>query len=112
MFYTMVITHITKYDLDLQENTPTLDLNNTFNAAVFAVATVAFWCQCQLGEVCVDSLFDPTIHASCATQHKMGWMLSNIEFHSFWAPSTKNCPCGEEIRWTDSCCSCSAKWAF
>jgi len=90
----------------------TLDLNNTFDAAIFSAATVAFWCQCQLGEVCVDSLFDPTIHASCATQQKMGWTLSNIRFHYFWAFSMKTSPHGEEIRWTDSCCSCSTEWAF
>jgi len=57
-----------------------LDLNNTFDAAVFAAATVAFWCQCWLGEVCVDSFFNPTIHASCATQQKMGWMLQTLGF--------------------------------
>jgi len=28
-----------------------LDLNNTFDTAVFMMATVAFWCQCRLAEV-------------------------------------------------------------
>ena len=27
-----------------------LDFNNTFNAAVFTTATMAFWCQCHLAE--------------------------------------------------------------
>jgi len=31
---------------------------------------------------------------------------------SFWDPSTKTRPEGEEIRWIDSCCPCSAEWAF
>ena len=60
----------------------------------------------------MDTLFNPTIHASCATRQKMGWTLSNIRFHSFWAPSTKTSPCGEEIKWTASCCPCSMDWAF
>jgi len=38
--------------------------------------------------------------------------LSGIKYHSFWAPSTKTSPRGEDIRWTDSQCLCSAEWAF
>jgi len=41
-----------------------LNLNDTFDAAVWATTTVTFWCQCRLAEVCVDGLFDPSIHAS------------------------------------------------
>ena len=37
---------------------------------------------------------------------------SNIIYSSFWAPLTKTMPAGEEIRWTDSGCPCSAQWAF
>ena len=36
-----------------------LTLSNTFDTVVFAMACISFWCQCQLAEVCVDSVFDP-----------------------------------------------------
>jgi len=36
-----------------------LNLANTFDASVFAVACFAFWCQCHLNELCIDSTFDP-----------------------------------------------------
>ncbi|KAG2337080.1 hypothetical protein BDR05DRAFT_978613 [Suillus weaverae] len=43
-----------------------LDLLNTFDAAVFGVACVAFWCCCRLGELVVDSVssFDSSRHVS------------------------------------------------
>ena len=38
-----------------------LDLTDTFNIAVFAVACVAFWsCSC-LGELLIDSNFNPAL---------------------------------------------------
>jgi len=89
-----------------------LNLNDTFDTAVFRTATVAFWCQCQLCEVCVDSSFDPQICATNCTHQRSGTTTSNVSFHSFWAPSTKTCPGSEEIRWIDSKCLCSAEWAF
>src|SRR5882724_293409 len=45
-----------------------LDLNDTFDATDFGTATVAFWCQCCLAEVCMDSSFDPLIHTSCSCE--------------------------------------------
>jgi len=89
-----------------------LNLDNTFDAAVFAIATVAFWCQCRLGELCVDVVFDPLLHASRCSPQNSGITISMIRYHSFWAPSTKTSPHGEEIRWIDSKCPCSAEWAF
>ena len=77
-----------------------LNLSNTFDAAVFDMATVAFWCQCHLAKVCIDSSFDPLIH------------VSNISYSLFWALSMKTNPTGEEIRWTNSACLCSAEWEF
>src|SRR5882724_1183563 len=74
-----------------------LDLNNTFDATVFGMATITFWCQCHIAKVCVDSSFDPPIHASCSSPQNSGTMISNICYSSFWAPSTKMNPSGEEI---------------
>ena len=48
--------HITITHLRVLRNS--LDLN-MFNAAVFTMATVAFWCKCQLTEVCINILFNP-----------------------------------------------------
>jgi len=76
------------------------------------MATITFWCQCQLGDVCIDALFDPLKHVSHSSQKTSGMTLSGIKYHSFWAPSTKTSPMGEEIRWMDSQCLCSSKWAF
>jgi len=89
-----------------------LNLNNTFDAAIFAAATVAFWCQCRIGEVCVDSQFNACMHASRDSPQKGGLTVSNVAFYSFWAPRTKTKPWGEFIMWTDSGCDCSAHWAF
>ncbi|KAG2341709.1 DNA breaking-rejoining enzyme [Suillus weaverae] len=43
-----------------------LDLLNVFDAAVFGVACVAFWCCCRLGKLVIDSIssFDSSRHVS------------------------------------------------
>ena len=41
-----------------------LTLTNTFDAAIFAMACVSFWCQCRLAEVCINGVFDPSRHAT------------------------------------------------
>src|SRR5882672_862090 len=79
-----------------------LDMNNTFDAAVFGTTTVAFWAQCGIAELCVDSSFDPLFHASRSSRQVSGTMVSNIIYHSFWVPRMKTCPQGEETRWMDS----------
>ena len=89
-----------------------LDLNNMFDAAVWATATVAFWCQCHLAEVCVNGSFDPLINACHSSPCNSGTTSSGITYSSFWAPSTKMQPAGEEIRWINSSCPCSAERAF
>ena len=89
-----------------------LDLTNTFDAAVFATTTVAFWCQCHMAEVLIDTIFNSLFHASHATQQKSGWTASKIKYHSFWAPSTKTSLHGEAIRWINSGYGSSADWAF
>jgi hypothetical protein len=42
-----------------------LDLTNSFDAAVWAIACIAFWCCCRLGELVIPSVntFDPLKHA-------------------------------------------------
>src|SRR5882672_9382663 len=72
-----------------------LNLANTFDAAVFGTATVAFWAQCRVAELCVDSAFYPSLHASRSSRQISGTTVSNVIYHSFWAPQTKMCPRGE-----------------
>ncbi|KAF9515389.1 hypothetical protein BS47DRAFT_1255538, partial [Hydnum rufescens UP504] len=72
-----------------------LDFNNTFDSAVFAVATCAFWGVCHLGELTVPSVtsFDATIHVSWAP----GVMFlgsgpsptCSAKFHVPWTKTTK-----------------------
>jgi len=47
-----------------------LVLSNTFDATVFAMAMVAFWCECHPAEDCVDSIFNPLIHATPTVAQK------------------------------------------
>jgi len=89
-----------------------LNLNDIFDAAVYVTATVAFWCQCHLGEVCIENTFNPILHASHLTPQKSGKTSSNVIYHSFWAPSTKTKLHSKYIMWTDSGCQCSTEWAF
>ncbi|KAG2348375.1 hypothetical protein BDR05DRAFT_973495 [Suillus weaverae] len=43
-----------------------LNLSNSFDSAVYCMASIAFWCCCRLGELIVPSIsmFDPTHHIS------------------------------------------------
>jgi hypothetical protein len=47
-----------------------LDLSNTFDAAIWAVASIAWCACCRLGELIIDSptVFDPLHHVSRSTQ--------------------------------------------
>jgi len=69
-----------------------LNLNDTFDAAVFAAAMITFFCQCRIGEVCVDTHFNAYIHAGQDTPQKAGLTMTNVAFYSFWAPRTKTKP--------------------
>ena len=89
-----------------------LDITNTFDAAVWAIACIAFWSQCRLAEVCIDLVFDPKVHTSRSSPLKSGFAANGVEFGGFFAPLTKTKPCGEWICWTDSGCECSALTAF
>ena len=74
-----------------------LRLTNTFDVAVFAIACVAFWGQCRLAELTVDSAFDPMKHASHSAWLRDGISSSNIKHGGFRAPKTKTLPKGEDI---------------
>ncbi|KDR79126.1 hypothetical protein GALMADRAFT_243004 [Galerina marginata CBS 339.88] len=85
-----------------------LDFTNAFDAAVWAIACIAFWCCCRLGELLSFGEVNGTEYASCRipwtkTTLREGAMLSitarddpsNAPFFSFetahggWAPMTK-----------------------
>jgi len=89
-----------------------LTLTDTFDAAIFGTATVAFWCQCRLAEVTVKNKFDPSIHASWCSPQSSGCIASNINSITFGLPGQKHKPKGKEIRWTDSGCPCSTEATF
>ena len=55
-----------------------LTLTNTFDAAVFAMACVSFWCQCRLSEVCIDCAFDPSRHATQESLQLGGTTTSGV----------------------------------
>ena len=76
------------------------------------MACVSFWCQCRLAEVCVDSTFDPSQHATRECLRLGGSTASRVKFGGFRAPYIKTSLPGQDIIWTDSACPCSAEWAF
>ncbi|KAF8578298.1 hypothetical protein K439DRAFT_1663809 [Ramaria rubella] len=62
-----------------------LDLTNSFDVAVFAIAAIDSWCCCRLGELLIiDSHFDPSSHIarSACIDHDL---VSN-GFPSFLSP--------------------------
>ena len=89
-----------------------IQLSNPFDAAVWAIACIAFWSQCRLIELCVDGLFNPTQHAPKSTPLKSRKTSTGVEYGGFFSPSTKTKRTGEWICWTDSRCTCSTLTAF
>ncbi|KAG1874044.1 hypothetical protein C8R48DRAFT_745952 [Suillus tomentosus] len=70
-----------------------LDLLNSFDSAVYCMASIAFWCCCRLGELVVPlvNMFDPSRHIvrSSNVSHNMaanGVMFS--VFHIPWMKTT------------------------
>ncbi|KAG0694632.1 DNA breaking-rejoining enzyme [Suillus ampliporus] len=70
-----------------------LDLMNTFDVSVFAVATVAFWSCCRLGELVIDSVnsFNPSWHVTrsaplhcCTTSTSIPFIILSIP----WSKTT------------------------
>ena len=66
-----------------------LDLSNTFDAAVWAVASIAFWACCRLGERVVPSisLVDPVKHVS--RNAKIKFAFSTCRYATLQIPWTK-----------------------
>ncbi|KIO05461.1 hypothetical protein M404DRAFT_25580 [Pisolithus tinctorius Marx 270] len=71
-----------------------LDLTNTFDASVWALASVVFWSCCRLGELLIPSLnvFDPSKHVS---QQILPLSISSLDngtrhstFHIPWSKTT------------------------
>ncbi|RDB16022.1 hypothetical protein Hypma_003463 [Hypsizygus marmoreus] len=71
-----------------------LDLSNAFDAAVWAVASVAFWSCCRLGELVIPSpnLFDPSCHVAHSSRLPCISRLNNgtayATFHIPWTKTT------------------------
>jgi len=89
-----------------------LDHTNTFNIAVFTIACVAFWCCCRLGELIIDTPFDPKAHVSQSTKIMQGTMSNELKYIHFDVPHTKMKADNDHINILDSTCDCSATRAF
>ncbi|KIK48498.1 hypothetical protein CY34DRAFT_785608 [Suillus luteus UH-Slu-Lm8-n1] len=68
-----------------------LDLSNSFDAAVFATASVAFWCCCRLGELVINSQsgFVPDRHVSRSTSFRRCAPLNRTPYSVLHIPWTK-----------------------
>src|SRR5882724_11522709 len=53
-----------------------LDLTNSFDIAIFAIACIPFWCCFRLCKLIIDMNFDPFSHVACLAAFKCG-MASN-----------------------------------
>ncbi|KAF5381807.1 hypothetical protein D9615_005586 [Tricholomella constricta] len=69
-----------------------LDMSNAFDAAVWGIASVAFWSCCRLGELVVPtaSKFDPQFHATRGTGVRFGHSSNGTQTMSF------------RIRWSET----------
>lgn len=72
-----------------------LNLSDSFDAAVYAVACFAFWGTRRLGELVIPSLhgFDPSKHVSRSAAHKFCALPDNKTFFSLtlpWSKTTKS----------------------
>ena len=76
----VIIAHL----LALKSN---LSLSNTFDTAVFAITCIAFWGQCRLAELCIDSVFDPQQHLAQSSLWHCGVTVSSVKYGSLWAPT-------------------------
>ncbi|CAA7271031.1 unnamed protein product [Cyclocybe aegerita] len=68
-----------------------LDLTNTFDIAVWAIACIAFWSCCRLGELTIPSsnLFDPIKHAARSAPTSFRTTAMGTEFATCHIPWTK-----------------------
>jgi len=109
-------THQSKRDLVTIDHLKALqchlNLSDTFDIAVFAVACIAFWCCCHLGELLINSKFDPQAHVAHSTKITRGQASNNTKFINFVIPCTKTNMNGASINMSDSTCNCSNITAF
>src|SRR5882724_5967595 len=103
-----------------------LDLTNSFDIAVFAVACIAFWCCCRyvcslcmtyltwyrLCELLIDSNFDLSSHVSHSVSIKHRLASNGSPFISLHLPRSKMKENGDELIMTDTQCNCSPTSAF
>ena len=75
---------------------------------MFAVACIAFWCCCRLGELLIDVRFDPKMHVAHSMNIKWGITSNGSKFINFSVPHTKTKVEGDTINMFDSTCECSA----
>jgi hypothetical protein len=68
-----------------------LNLSNSFDAAVYCTASVAFWSCCRLGKLIIQSLnsFDPTRHVSRSVLIAYRTTPGGAKYASFHIPWTK-----------------------
>ena len=74
-----------------------LDMNDTFDSAVWVVALICFWACCRLGELTVDSvnLFDPQRHVSRSASFHFrnnvqgDKVIESLHLHLPWTKSTR-----------------------
>lgn len=71
-----------------------LDRGNTFDAAVLAMASVAFWSVCRLGELAVKSTakIDPSLHVHRGCNKGSGMTRNGGRYENFDVPRTKTSP--------------------
>ena len=98
--------------LHLQALRQHLNLTNSFDIAVFAVACITFWSCSHLGELLVNSTFDPKQHVSHSTSIRHSIASNKHSYITLHIPHSKMKPMGDSIHITDSGCSCSATVAF
>ena len=68
-----------------------LDLTNSFDAAIWAIACIAFWSCCRLGELVIPSTntFDPLKHVDQSEKPIFSTASNGTEFATFHIPWTK-----------------------
>ncbi|KAG1838711.1 DNA breaking-rejoining enzyme [Suillus subalutaceus] len=68
-----------------------LDLSNAFDASIFAVASVAFWSCCRLGELIMSSInsFDPSRHVARSANITHRSPANSISWSAFPIPWSK-----------------------
>src|SRR5882724_12048258 len=74
--------------------------------------TDAFWHCCRLGELIIDTKFDPKAHISHSVKITCGITSNGTKYINFDIPHTKTKADGDRINVSDSTCKCSATQAF